>query len=285
MINFYKTLDVAKNASESDIKKAYRKLAQKWHPDRHVGDKEKAIANKKFQEIQEAYATLSDKSLRENYDRSESYEGQQSRPWSDEEEKWRAAAAKAAFADFFKDMDAFGDRNQNQNRNRDNALPDITVSLSPIQADIGGEFTFNHYGQSIKISVPSGSSHGTIVKSQNGNLRVMISMKKSDNPNITFDGSDVFITVNIPLEKAIAGHSFKFNHWHFKFNSPIFLDWPPIKAENSKLRLKGYGLTGRTGRGDLYFVAKIDFSNIPKNIFEAAKKSASTTMSSYDINW
>ena len=64
-MDYYKTLGVEKNASEKDIKKAYRKLALKFHPDRNKGDKE---AEEKFKKISEAYAVLSDKEKRKQYD-------------------------------------------------------------------------------------------------------------------------------------------------------------------------------------------------------------------------
>lgn len=65
MKNYYEVLEVEKNASQEDIKKAYRKLALKYHPDRTANDPESA---KKFQEIKEAYETLSDEAKRQQYD-------------------------------------------------------------------------------------------------------------------------------------------------------------------------------------------------------------------------
>jgi molecular chaperone DnaJ len=64
-MNLYEVLGLEKSASKEDIKKAYRKLAMQYHPDRNGGDKE---AEKKFKEINEAYSTLSDDSKRQQYD-------------------------------------------------------------------------------------------------------------------------------------------------------------------------------------------------------------------------
>ena len=68
--DFYKALGVSEDASESDIKKAYRKLSRKYHPDLNPGD---AAAEKKFKEISEAYDVLSDKKQREEYDQVRRY--------------------------------------------------------------------------------------------------------------------------------------------------------------------------------------------------------------------
>eukprot|EP00066_Takifugu_rubripes_P019872 XP_011609138.1 PREDICTED: dnaJ homolog subfamily B member 2 isoform X2 [Takifugu rubripes] len=67
MVDYYNVLGVSKTASQEDIKKAYRKLALKWHPDKNPDNKEEA--EKKFKGVAEAYEVLSDKSKREAYDR------------------------------------------------------------------------------------------------------------------------------------------------------------------------------------------------------------------------
>src|SRR2546421_12244683 len=64
--DYYKTLGVGKNASEEEIKKAYRKLARQYHPDRNAGDKK---AEERFKEISQAHDVLSDPDKRKQYDR------------------------------------------------------------------------------------------------------------------------------------------------------------------------------------------------------------------------
>lgn len=74
-MDYYKTLGISKNATENDIKSAYKKLALKWHPDKNMKNKEEA--GKKFSEISEAYSVLSDKEKRANYDNFGSADGPQ----------------------------------------------------------------------------------------------------------------------------------------------------------------------------------------------------------------
>merc|ERR1712037_334903 len=73
--NYYKILGVKRNANKRVIKKAYRKLALEFHPDKHEGEEAKREAEKKFQEMAEAYEILSDPELRDKYDRGEDVTG------------------------------------------------------------------------------------------------------------------------------------------------------------------------------------------------------------------
>ena len=71
--DYYKILGITRKAKEKEIKKAYRKLALKWHPDKHTGEKEKETAKKKFQLVDEAYEVLSDDEKRRIYDQVGEY--------------------------------------------------------------------------------------------------------------------------------------------------------------------------------------------------------------------
>lgn len=77
--DFYKELGIPRDANARQIKKAYRKAALQWHPDKHEGDVDKSVAEKKFQAVAEAYEVLSDPEIKGKYDRGEDYKqsGQQ----------------------------------------------------------------------------------------------------------------------------------------------------------------------------------------------------------------
>src|SRR5215467_3928057 len=111
-VDYYKTLGVDKNATEEEIKKAYRKLARKYHPDLNPNDKE---ANKKFQQINEANEVLSDPEKRKKYDaygehwqHAEQYEqarqsqAQSSQGW--QEYTYSGAQHEGDFSDFFESL-------------------------------------------------------------------------------------------------------------------------------------------------------------------------------------
>lgn len=108
-VDYYKVLGVDKNASENDIKKAYRKLARKLHPDLNPNDKE---ANKKFQQINEANEVLSDPEKRQKYDKygkdwqhAEEFEkarqSQSRQQYSSEDYNFSGGQGEADFSEFF----------------------------------------------------------------------------------------------------------------------------------------------------------------------------------------
>src|ERR1700692_3510331 len=97
-VDYYKILGLDKNASEEDIRKAYRKLARKYHPDLNPNDKE---ANKKFQEINEANEVLSDSEKRKKYD-------QYGHDWKNAEAFEKARSSKAQSGGYSFSGEEFG---------------------------------------------------------------------------------------------------------------------------------------------------------------------------------
>ena len=98
MADFYDTLGVKKGASEEEIKKAYRGLARKWHPDANGGDEQ---AEERFKEIQEAYSVLSDSEKRKQYDAGGMFGGGRRRVSL---RPLRLRGGMGSFGDFFSDL-------------------------------------------------------------------------------------------------------------------------------------------------------------------------------------
>ena len=121
--DYYEVLDVPKNAGEEELKRAYRKLAMKYHPDKNPGDKE---AEERFKEASEAYEVLRDKEKRELYDRfgHEGLQGTGFRGFGGFEDIF------SSFGDIFEDFFGFGGKRQrNRGRLGNNLRYDLELSL------------------------------------------------------------------------------------------------------------------------------------------------------------
>ncbi|RVE64424.1 hypothetical protein OJAV_G00125720 [Oryzias javanicus] len=152
MVDYYKILGVPKTASQDDIKKAYRKLALKWHPDKNPDNKEEA--EKKFKELAEAYEVLSDKSKRDAYDRYGSegmrHADSSSADFSSEfpgftftfrnpDEVFREFfGSQDPFASFFDDFSSFGGSSSRLGTNRFFSFPSTGVQFTSFSSSFGG---------------------------------------------------------------------------------------------------------------------------------------------------
>ena len=142
--DYYQVLDIQRNASEADIKKAYRRLAMKYHPDRNTGDKAKA-AEQSFKEVKEAYEVLSDQQKRAAYDQF-GHAGV-------DPNLGAGAAGAADFGDIFGNVfgDIFGGRGQSTStQSGDDLRYNLELNLEDAIA-----------GKSVKIKVPTLVNCGT----------------------------------------------------------------------------------------------------------------------------
>jgi len=130
MKNYYEILGISKNASKEDIKKAYRRLAHQYHPDKTSGDKTK---EEKFKEINEAYQVLTNDKKRAEYDRygrvfSDYSGGQSQEDFGFDFEGFDGAFRDFDFSDVFGDIFGFGNRGKRMNRGRDIHI-DVEISF------------------------------------------------------------------------------------------------------------------------------------------------------------
>ena len=152
-MDFYKTLGVEKSASSDEIKKAYRKLALKHHPDKAGG----VESEKKFKEVNEAYRTLSDPQKRTQYDQFGSAGAQGFGGFSQGQGGFQeggfggfSSAGFGGLGDIFEDF--FGQ-----------AFSSVSaeIEISPAQAVLGDKVRINVGGENIELEIPAGAQSGT----------------------------------------------------------------------------------------------------------------------------
>ncbi len=290
--DYYKTLGVNKTATDDEIKKAYRKLAMKYHPDHTKGDKS---AEEKFKKISEAYAVLSDKEKRKQYDTFGSNGFHQR---FSQEDIFRSYD----FGDIFKEF-GFGGTNpfrgrrggtrfsfgsgspfgshpggQQQVKGSD-LVYELPLTLQEIAKGTNKVISFDHKGRHEKITVkiPKGMISGKKLRLAGkgesspyggppGDL--YIQTKVINDPIYDVKEYDLYANRDLKLSEAILGTSISVPTLEGK---RLNLKIPPGTRHGTKMRLAGHGLPAMRGkkRGDLYVHINIP---IPKNLNKEQKK-------------
>lgn len=270
-IDYYKVLEVSKTASDKDIKKAYRKLARKYHPDLNPNDKE---AEKKFKEINEANEVLSNPENRKKYD--EHGENWQYANVHDQRQQQQGGAQyrnqqgskqfnEDDFSDFFSSM--FGGRSQSYRRQVKFRGQDFNAEL---QMDIKEAYTTHKRtltvnGKNIRITIPAGVENGQIIKIKghggqgvnggpNGDLLIAFSIVNST--SFKRDGDNLYTTVDLDLYTALLGGDLMVD----TFNGKVKLTVKPETQNGTKVKLKGKGFPGYKKEnqfGDLYITYQV----------------------------
>ena len=285
-IDYYKILGLNKSAKPSDIKKAYRKLARKYHPDVNPNDKE---AEKRFQEINEANEVLSDPEKRKKYDKygkdwqhAEEFEkarsSQQSAYGRSRSEGYSQNYGAHDFSDFFESM--FGGTTADFSRQRTTRFrgqdfnAELKLHLRDVYTTHKQTLTVN--GKNIRITVPAGIENGQTIKisghggpghqgGPNGDLYITFSII-NDTP-FKRDGNNLYTTVNLNLYKALLGGEITVN----TFDGQVKLNVKPETQNGSQVKLKGKGFPiykKNNAFGDLYITYNIV---TPKNLTEKEK--------------
>jgi curved DNA-binding protein len=273
--DYYKILGVGRDATADDIKKAYRKLAMKYHPDKAKGDKKQA--EEKFKQISEAYAVLSVPEKKKEYDE---YGTQAFRQKFSQEDIFRGFD----FSDIFGDAGSesifsriFGGQagGQPRSRTRSFRFGGPQAHYEPMQAPKGQDLqvevpitlheiafgtdklvSFTHQGQVEKISVkiPPGSLPGKKLrltgKGSPGPMGgppgdLYVKLKELEHPVFKREGSDLLVDRRIKLSEATLGTKVTVPTLDGKTMS---LKVPPGTQSHTKMRLKHYGLPTASGR-------------------------------------
>ena len=267
-VDYYKTLGVAEDASSDQIKRAYRKLARKYHPD----VSQETDAEERFKEVGEAYDVLKDAEKRGAYDelRLQPHGSDFDVPpgWHHE---FRSSGNSAAFSDFFHtffDADPgsgpFGDgpfarppRDVHQR---------LAITLEEAFHGANPEIEIRSPDGSgvrrLKVTIPAGVTDGQNIRlrgqgmggDDDGNARgdLYLEIQIAPHPLFTTDGRDVYVTLPIAPWEAALGASVKVP----TLGGPVTMKVPAASQTGGRLRLKGRGLPGSPA-GDQYAVLNV----------------------------
>lgn len=284
--DYYKILGVDKKASQAEIKKAFRKLAVKYHPDKNPDDKK---AEERFKEINEANEVLSDPEKRQKYDElgenwNKFQQGQQGGgfDWSQWQQQPGGQSfhfqgdpsemfGSGDFSDFFQNIFG-GARGQGRRQSRafkgNDYQTDFEITLEEAYHGASRIIQLDH--KKIRIKTKPGSSDGQTLRVKgkgapgvnggpNGDLYVNIHI--SPHPRYKREGDNLIQSVTIDLYTAILGGSLQVS----SFDGPVKITIPPGTESGKKLRLKGKGMPvyGKTTHGDMYVEIKVQ---IPKDL-------------------
>lgn len=300
-IDYYKVLGVERNASQDDIKKAYRKMARKYHPDLNKDDPN---AKDKFQEINEANEVLSDPEKRKKYDEygehwkhadefkaeREAYQraqqsGGQSAYWysvnGDDFMGGFGRGNASGFSDFFEQLFGHGSSAGRSGRgyNMMSRGGDIEaqMNLSLREAAVTHKQTFSVNGENLRITIPAGIADGQMIKlkghgekgsngAPDGDL--YITFQIAPDPEFKREGDDLFTDVDIDLYTAVLGGTVNVK----TIDGMVKLKVNPGTQNDTKVRLRGKGFPvyKKEGTfGDLIVTYHVD---IPTSLSEKQKE-------------
>ncbi|MEQ8582827.1 MAG: J domain-containing protein [Marinoscillum sp.] len=269
-IDYYSVLGIDKKSTSEAIKKAYRKLARKYHPDLNPNDKD---AEQKFKEINEANAVLSDATNREKYDKY-------GKDWKHAEEFERNRQSRASsqshgsenfsesdYSDFFESMFGGGFSGHSQGRQVKFKGPDYNAEL---QLDIRDIYvthkrTLTVDGKNIRLTIPAGVKDGQVIKIKgqggpgvNGGPKGDLFLRFSISNHTVFkqDGNNLHTTVDLSLYEALLGGEVTID----TFDGKAKLKVKPETQNGTRVKLKGKGfpMYKKEGQfGDLYVTFRV----------------------------
>jgi DnaJ-class molecular chaperone len=276
--DYYKTLGIDREASPADVQKAYRRLAQKYHPDRNPDDQ---TAKSKFQAIQKAYDVLNDPQKRAAYDRyGADFDASAQGPRST---TWRSGGATPfedfdfgqffhqdfgdqphGLGDFFRQFTQRGAGRRKPNAQRATRGRDVRHETTiPFQTAVLGGDVFLSVGngaapgRQITVKIPPGITDGKTIRLRGQGERIpgsqppgdlLVTVHVASHPHFQRRGNDLEVKVPISLREAIDGA-------RVDIPAPrgtITLTIPPHSSSGRRLRVRGHGIRDRNGvTGDL----------------------------------
>ena len=269
--SLYETLDVSSDASADEIKKAYRRLARKFHPDINKD----AGAEEKFKEINAAYEILSDEQKRRQYDQygDSMFGGQNFHDFA------HSQGGGANLDDILRNLFGGGGGFGGFNSSRGGGFGgfsgggfggfserDLDVSAKIVipfnVAILGGKHSLSYNNESFDVKIPAGIKNGEKMRvkekgksfqGQKGDL--ILSVEVAVSPEYTREDDDLIKTIDIPLKTALFGGKIVVDTLHKEITLKVKED----TKNGQKFRVKEYGALNRKTqtKGDLYLVANI----------------------------
>ncbi|HVE72800.1 MAG TPA: J domain-containing protein [Thermoanaerobaculia bacterium] len=260
--DYYEILGVKKTASEGELKKAYRDLAKKYHPDKNKGNKE---AENRFKEISEAYAVLSDKDKRAQYDRlgREAFGPGGANPFAGfdfsefmgarggargRRTSTRGNSTTIDFTDIFGDLfGTGGGRGGFESAPEPELQAEVTIDFR--DAIRGTTMALSVNGDSIKVKIPEGIRDGQKIRvPRRGQPSIQLTVHVRPHPFFERRGDDIYVDLPITVGEAIRGAEVEAPTIH----GPSRIRIPAGTQAGRTMRLSGKGVKKKDSAGDHY---------------------------------
>lgn len=286
-IDYYKILEIDKSANEADIKKAYRKLARKYHPDVNPNNES---AKSKFQEINEAHEVLSDPEKRKKYDKygkdwKHADEFEKQRQYQQQNQQRQSYGQgfsgdfggedySSFFESMFGNMGGQGRRGTTSFKGQDYSTE---LRLKLLDVIVSQKQTLNVNGKKIRLTIPSGVENGQTIKIKghgaegiNNGPRgdLYISFIIENNTPFKREGSNLYLQQEIDLITAVLGGEVLID----TLTGKVKLTIKPETQNGTKVKLKGKGMPvykSESEFGDLIITYSV---KIPTNLSEKQKE-------------
>lgn len=279
--DYYEVLGVGKNASDDEIKKAYRKLAVKYHPDKNPGDKE---AEEKFKEISEAHEILSDKQKRARYDQfghaGVGGASASENPFQNGNFNFNGQSFNFDFGggsgleDLFGSLFGFGGGPRRPTRGADYRT---TVTLNFEEAVFGTTKVVTADGNEIKVKIPAGIDDGMSIRlggkggaapkgGAKGDLYVQVRVKP--HKHLTREGSIILSEVHVPMADAALGTDVEVE----TIDGNVRMKVPAGTQSGTPFKLSGHGVPLMRSDGDRGPHIVTVIVDTPKNLTKRQKE-------------
>ncbi|MGI6008465.1 MAG: DnaJ C-terminal domain-containing protein [Ruminococcus sp.] len=272
--DYYEVLGVNRNADASEIKKAYRKLAKKYHPDSNAGN---AQAEERFKEVTEAYNVLSDEEKRKLYDQfghaafEEGGPQYHSGAYGGPNTEYREFHFENGdMDDIFEQFFGGFHRNRRSYKSRGSDLnAEVTVSFD--EAAFGGKKVIHLQGgdngmvESLEVKIPAGIENGKTIRLRGKGMPglgggepgdLLLKVLVSDKPGYERKGMDVYTKVSVPFTTAVFGGEIQIETLY----GPVRCQIKEGTQSGTKIRLRGKGIVSMKDpsvHGDQYAVVEI----------------------------